>query len=103
MEVVVALPLFGNPGRELEEGAPLSGRSLRELGKRLVERLNLAADVLDKLAAHGWSARTGLFDVLLSHTEVATRAQAVDRLRALDVDPETLVIVEEVEDDEASE
>jgi hypothetical protein len=101
MGVVVSLPLFGNPGRELEEGAPVSGRQLRELARGLTERLEQAAGVLDRLAADGWSVRVALFDVLLSHPQVGTPEEAVRRLRAADVDPEALVIVADVEDEEA--
>jgi hypothetical protein len=48
MSVVICLPLFGPPGRELEEGAVIHGPELRELGVRLGERVNEAADTLDR-------------------------------------------------------
>jgi hypothetical protein len=100
MGVTVCLPLFGEPGRELEEGSDLKGRQLRELATRLQERLDKAATDLDTLAAAGWTARVALFDAILYHPHIATRQDAEDRLRALGVDPEALVIVEDVEDDD---
>jgi hypothetical protein len=99
MGVTVALPLFGNPGRELDEGSPVEGRHLRELARTLSERLAGAADVLDRLAAEGWSMRVALFDVVLEHPQVVTAAEAVRRLRQAGVDPEGLVIVEDVEEE----
>jgi hypothetical protein len=100
MGVTVCLPLFGEPGRELEEGSDLKGRQLRELATRLHERLDKAAADLDTLAGAGWTARVALFDAILYHPDIATRHDAEDRLRVLGVDPELLVIVEDVEDDE---
>jgi hypothetical protein len=100
MGVTVCLPLFGEPGRELEEGSDLKGRRLRELATNLHERLDKAAADLDTLAAAGWTAQVALFDAILYHPQIATRADAEERLRALGVDPELLIIIEDVEDDE---
>jgi hypothetical protein len=88
MGVTVCLPLFGNPGHELEEGAKLRGQQLRDLAAALQERLTQAADTLDKLEAAGWSARLAAFDVLLSLAGVETREEAERRLRALGVEHE---------------
>jgi hypothetical protein len=103
MGVTVSLPLFGEPGRELEQGSPLNGRQLRELSATLHERLDKAAATLDTLAAAGWSARVSLFDALLHHPQIATREDAELRLRALGVDPEGLIIIEDVGDIEDDE
>jgi hypothetical protein len=100
MGVSVCLPLFGNPGHELEEGAALKSTQLRELGITLRERLDKAADVLDKLVAEGWSAQVAMFDALLIHPDVQTREEAVRRLQALGINPDELMIVEDVEEDE---
>jgi hypothetical protein len=100
MGVTVCLPLFGEPGRELGEGAALRAKELRDLASGLHDRLNKAADVLDRLLADGWSARAALFDAVLAHPAVRTREEAVARLRARGADPEEFVIVEDVEDDE---
>ena len=48
----------------------------------------------------GWSARVALCDVIFSCQEIATRAEAEARLRELGVDPEVMVIFEDVEEDE---
>jgi hypothetical protein len=100
MGVTVSLPLFGEPGRELEQGSSLTGRQLRELAAGLHERLDKAAADLDALTAAGWTAQVALFDAILYHPQIATRADAEERLRALGVDPEKLIIVEDVDEEE---
>jgi hypothetical protein len=99
MTVNVCLPLFGDPGRELEEGA--RGRDLRQLGEQLRERLAKAADILDKLHVAGWSSQVAAFDVILTPVRADTREEAERQLREAGVDPEELMIVEEPEQDEA--
>jgi hypothetical protein len=101
MGVTVGLPLFGDPGRELEHGAAARAKDLRDLAEALRERLLKAADALDRLGADGWSAHVGTFDLVLAHAAVQTREQAERRLRALGLDPGELLIVEDVEEDEA--
>jgi hypothetical protein len=100
MGVTVSLPLFGNPGRELEEGEPIRGRQLRNLAEDLHQRLLGAAELIDRLALDGWLTQTAMFDVLLHHPEVQTQEQAVARLRALGADPDAFLIVEDVEEEE---
>jgi hypothetical protein len=100
MGVTVCLPLFGEPGRELEQGSALSGRQLRELAAGLHERLDQAAANLDTLAAAGWSAQVSLFDAILHHPQITTREEAEQRLRVLGVDPEAFIIIEDVEDED---
>src|SRR5215813_1011114 len=53
MGVTVCLPLFGNPGHELEEGTSVKGQHLRNLAAELQDRLQKAGDTLDKLASAG--------------------------------------------------
>jgi hypothetical protein len=103
MGVTVCLPLFGEPGRELEQGSPLNGRQLRELAAALHERLDKAATTLDTLAAAGWRAQVSLFDAILHHPAIDSRENAEQKLRSLGVDPEGLIIVEDVEDDEVDD
>jgi hypothetical protein len=98
--VVICLPLFGPPGRELEEGSPLKGKPLRDLAVALHERLHRAADTLDRLTAAGWHTQLAMYDVLLSQPGVETKEEAVRRLAALGLDPEEMMIVEEVEDED---
>ncbi len=100
MGVTVCLPLFGEPGREIGEGTAVNGKQLRDLGTALQERLDKAAAAVDSLAAGGWSARVALFDVLLHHPQVETRDEAERLLRTQGIDPERLIIVEDVEDEE---
>jgi hypothetical protein len=100
MGVTICLPLFGPPGRELEEGAVLTGPQLRDLAAQLHERLLRAADTLDRLTAAGWTARAAMYDALLAQDEVETKEEAEHRLTALGLDPEELMIVEDVEDED---
>ena len=100
MGVVICLPLFGPPDRELEEQSALQGRHLRALAAQLNERLLRAADTLDRLAAQGWSSQLAMFEVMLSQTGVDTREEAERRLRALGINPEDLFIIEEVDENE---
>jgi hypothetical protein len=103
MGVMVCLPLFAAAGQELEEGQPVRGQHLRELAGSLTERLGAAADLVDRLAAAGWSARVALCDVVFACAGVQTRVDAERRLRELGVDPELFVIFEDVEEDEGLE
>jgi len=96
VSVTVCLPLYGNPGRELE-GA-VTPRDLRELGERLLERLRRAAEVLEALRADGWSAAVGEFDVMLTRPGVSTQEEAERLLRHAGVDPGEMLIFEEVEE-----
>jgi hypothetical protein len=100
MAVIISLPLFGPLGHELDEGSAVKGRQLRDLGTDLQDRLQQAAETLDRLAAEGWSARVALYDVLLSRQGVETRDEAVRQLTALGINPEDLVIVEEIEEED---
>ena len=97
--------LLGHGGRrterELEDATAVGGRQLRDLATELQTRLHKAADTLDKLTAAGWAARPALYDLILSREGIDTKEEATRRLTALGVDPEELLIVEELgEDDE---
>lgn len=100
MGVHVCLPLFGHPGRELEEGRPLEGKALRRLAEQLGERLERAAGYLDQLKEAGWKAEVGMYDAVLSCRGVETREEAEKRLQGLGIPPEELIIIEDVDEDE---
>lgn len=100
MGVTITMPLFGNPGHELEEGARVKGQQLRELAEALDERLRQAAETLDRLGADGWSAHVAMFELFLSHPEVHTQEQAEVRLRASGVDPTQMMILEDLDEEE---
>ena len=99
MGVTVSLPLFGHPGRELEEVKRVRGHDLRKLAAGLAERLERAADILDRLEADGWVTQLGAYDVIFSHPGVATQEEADKRIGALGVDVGQLLIIEEVEEE----
>jgi hypothetical protein len=100
MGVTVCLPLFGNPGHELEEGSAVKGQQLRDLADQLGERLRQAADTLDRLTAAGWTTRLGMFDILLERRDVTTREEAVRHLEALGLKPDDFMILEDIEEEE---
>jgi hypothetical protein len=100
MGVTICLPLFGNPGRELEEGAPVKGKRLRDLAADLSGRLQKAADTLDRLTDAGWTSQMAMFDVLLHQEGIETKEEATRRLEALGINPDELMIIEDVEDEE---
>lgn len=99
MAVVVALPLFGSPDRELEETARIGGEQLRLLATALQERLHKAASLLDQLRAAGWTAQVGSYDLLVQHATVHTQEEAIQRLRQLGIDPDEFMIFEEPEEE----
>ncbi len=102
MAVNVALPLFGTPGQEMEEGAALDGRRLRGLGADLHARLDKAADALDKLTAAGWTAWLGFHDALLAHRDVQTEEDARRKIQEAGLNPDDFVIIEEVSGDDSA-
>lgn len=99
MAVNISLPLFGGPGHELDEGAPVSGPQLRALGAQLNERLQRAADTVDKLGAAGWSTRVALFDIVVACKGVETAEEARRQLLQLGLDVDQFVIIEELEEE----
>jgi hypothetical protein len=99
MGVTVCLPLFGNPGRELEEGAVATGGDIRTLADGLRDRLQNAADVVDRLSAAGWSAKVAMFDLIFLHPQVACKEKAEEYLRAAGVDTAPFVIIEDLEEE----
>jgi hypothetical protein len=103
MSVNVCLPLFGTPAHELEADKALTSRHLRTLGDELRERLQKAADLLDKLKAAGWSAQLAMYELILAYPGVETRDQAEERLRAIGVDPAELMVIEEVDEEDELE
>jgi hypothetical protein len=105
VSVTLSVFLHGKPGHALDEGAAVTGQQLRDLGDALQAHLKDVGDAIDKLAADGWRAGMALYEVLLSHPEVATEGQARRRLEALGVDAEAFCFEaweDEGEEDKAS-
>ncbi|HTU92535.1 MAG TPA: hypothetical protein VMF69_20810 [Gemmataceae bacterium] len=100
MGVTVCLPLFGPPGRELEEGCDVKGVQLRKLAAELHERLHKAAETLDKLHAAGWSARVAMYDVILTRLGVETKEEAERRFGELGLGAEEFILIEDVDEEE---
>jgi hypothetical protein len=100
MGVTICLPLFGPPGRELEEGSDLKGSQLRRFAAELHERLDKSAAILEKLHAAGWSTRVAMYDVILTRPSVETKDEALRWLGELGIPVEELIIIEDVEDEE---
>lgn len=100
MAVTVCLPLFGPPGRELEEGCDVKGVQLRKLADELHERLHKAAQTLEKLHAAGWSARVAMYDVILTRFGVETKEDAERWLGELGLGADEFILIEDVEEEE---
>jgi hypothetical protein len=100
--------LFGKPGQELNEGGEVTGEEIRALAQCLSERLQRAADIVEKMTAAGWDAQMCLYDVVLSHPYARTEADARTRLDDLGIDPDEVCLMEfededDYEDDEEHE
>ena len=92
--VSVIVPLFLNPGQEMEEGGPVKAQQLRDLGQNLHDRLAKAAAILETLTRAKWESNLGLYDIYLSHPDVHTHNQALQEMRALGVNPKDVTIDE---------
>jgi hypothetical protein len=101
VSVSVTLWLFGKPGHELSEGEEITAEQIRDLAQGMKERLEQAADIVEKLTGAGWEAQMGLYDVMLYNPFVRTEADVRTRLDGLGIDPDEVSILEfEGEDDE---
>jgi hypothetical protein len=100
MSVFVSLHLFGKPGMELTEGEAVTSQQLRDLGDDLHDRLQEAAEIVEKLTNAGWEAQMMLYDICLSNPYITTKAQAEEKMQDLGIDPEKLFIDEWEDEDE---
>jgi hypothetical protein len=101
VSVSVTLWLFGKPGHELNEGGEVTADEIRALSQCMKERLEQAADIVEKLTGAGWEAQMGLYDVMLYNPYVRTEADVRTRLDGLGIDPDEVSILEfEGEDDD---
>ena len=103
MAVSIMLHLFGKPAWELNrEGESIEASELRALANELHDRLEAAADALDRLSAKGWEPVLTLYDVTLSHPYIYTEADAREKIADLGLDPEDFSYLE-YEDEEWNE
>ncbi len=100
MPVTIMMHLFGKPGMELDEGEEVTPQQLRDLANGMQARLMEAAEIVEKLTAHGWEAEMSLYDVMLSHPYVETEAQAEEKLHDLGIAPDKVFIDEWPEEEE---
>jgi hypothetical protein len=104
MSVSLYLFLYGKPGEELNaEGDSIEAAQIRELRAYLSERLDTAANAIEKLTAAGWEASMTLYDVILHHPYVNTEAEARSRLDDLGLDPDLFLIIEDEEEEDFEE
>jgi hypothetical protein len=102
MTVTITLHLFTKPGHLLNEGGPVTGEEVRQLGQNLASHLDGVAGILDRLTAAGWETEMALYDVMLSHPFLRTEAEVRSQLDGLGIDPEQ-VYIDEYEDEEEME
>ena len=96
--------LFGKPAWELEIEKKVDVKEIRAKGEELKIRLELAADILEKLEKAGWELSGTLYNVYCySPKKYKTEEECVKALKDLGIDPEDVNIQEmdyECEDDE---
>jgi hypothetical protein len=85
MYVDIAIWLFFSPEIELED-YDLTGAGLREYAADLTERLSNVGAVVDKLLDDGWSVKIVRNNLEARHPQVKTYAEAVERLRRLEIE-----------------
>ena len=100
MGVVIGLPLFGPPGRELEDGETIDGPRLRQAGRGASPTAGAGSRHPGSACGRRLDARLGQYDAILDHPEVETPDEAARRLQTLGIAPEDLLIFEEAEDEE---
>jgi hypothetical protein len=103
VSVSVTLWLFGKPGHELNEGEDVHADAIRALAQSMKERLEQAADIVEKLTGAGWEAQMGLYDVMLYNPYVRTEADVRTRLDDLGIDPDEVSILEFEGDEDEEE
>ena len=81
--LTVSLWLHGKPGQALEENEAVTSAQVKQYADDLHEWLVTVAETLSKLEADGWDLSMSLYDVSLTHPEVATPRQARARLKRL--------------------
>lgn len=87
MYVDIAICLFFLPEIELQE-YDLTGAGIREFAADLDQRLGAVADVVEKLLDDGWSVEIVRNNLEARHPEVNTCAEAVHRLKRLNIEEE---------------
>src|SRR5262245_58215700 len=85
MYVDLAIHLFFLPDIELDE-YELTGAGLRRYAADLGERLCDIGTVVDKLWGDGWSVKVVANNLEARHPQVKTYAEAVERLRRLEIE-----------------
>ena len=108
MAVSIMLHLFGKPAWELNrEGEAVEAAELRQLASELHDRLEAAADALERLTGKGWESMLTLYDVTFCHPYIYTEADAREKIADLGLDPDNFSYLEsdeeEGEDEEEEE
>ena len=85
MYVDIAICLFFLPEVELQE-YDLTGAGLRRYAADLDQRLRDVGAVVDKLRGDGWAVNVVANNLEARHPQVKTYAEAVERLRRLDLE-----------------
>jgi hypothetical protein len=85
MYVDIAIHLFSRPDVELQEYRA-TGSGLRAYAADLGQRLGAVADLVDKLRKDGWSVLVRASNIEAWNLEVTTRAEAVARLKRLQIE-----------------
>jgi hypothetical protein len=86
--------LIGYPEHHLAEDEPVTPSRLRELGRRLHDHADEAADLVERLTAAGWTARADGRHVNLFHSDLETEREVRSQLRSLGINSLQLSVCE---------
>ncbi|MBI1914393.1 MAG: WD40 repeat domain-containing protein [Planctomycetes bacterium] len=96
-----ALPVLAALAKD-KQGTRLEAAELRQLASELHDRLEAAADALERLTDKGWESMLTLYDVTFCHPYIYTEADAREKIADLGLDPEDFSYLE-YEDEEGEE
>lgn len=85
MYVDLAIHLFFLPDIELED-YELTAEGIREFAADMGHRIGAVVDVVEKLLDDGWSVKVVANNLEARHPEVTTHAEAVARLKRLQIE-----------------
>ena len=93
MYVDIAIHLFGLPEFELQS-YDLTGPGIRDFAADMGQRLGAVAGIVEKLLDDGWSVKIARSNLEARHPEVNSYAEAVRRLKRLNIEEDVTDIAE---------
>jgi hypothetical protein len=97
VSVDIAIHLIGLPEVELAD-YDLTPEGIRECAADLSQRLGAVADTVERLQSDGWAVQIIRNSREARHPQVSTHSEAVERLRRLHIDEDTVTDIAEWND-----